>query len=509
MGTKYLFIFCWLLGASVFGQDLKSTPAANSVIDFRPIGEQRVWTFVSRDSVLGRLISTVKEKKTINDRDGLTIQQELGIDMSKIGGMPLARISAERWFSLQGYYLGEETKLTAEDQTNELKLEVDEGRLTGYFTRGKEKVEQNIPWPADRFAFDSYFPDELELFFARHGLTVGTTFQDSTFSPQTMLMSPIAGSIENFIYTELYKGRFDSVYVIRLTQPEEYTLLITPDYRLLRMDFPGIRLRAYLDRVAKPQVPTAGAPVVPQRMTPLMLIMRLAHWAVYLILGTAILLFFVRRQYRPWPNWVGLVAGCVAYVIVIFVQFPIQEWMILHWIGPRIGTGGNVLALGAIPSLIAGLLQQALLLAVILLVARQYRPAKGKLPLIGAFVGAGFAIAEAFYQTAPGPLLSWQLFERSFMLLLHISAGYLIGYLMALGRGLMVGWILLVVANALVRYLPLLLPQRMVTVQTLHFVLAFVALIVAAVAILVGRMPIPADQPARTSTGQSAGNPLA
>ncbi len=501
------YIVIGLLSSPAFGQTPISTPPVKSVIDYRPIGEMRIWTFVSRDSTLGRLISVVRETKNVNGREGVVIQQEMALDMSKIGGVPMAKSSGHRWIALDGGYLGEETKLISEDQTNDVRLEVDGKRLTGYFTRGDDKVEQDIAWPGNRFVIDPYFADEMELFLARRGLKVGETFADTVFSAQTLLFSSVAGEVRDFIYTELYKGRFDSVFVIQMTQPEVQTLLVTRDFRLLRMDFTEHgRLRAYLDRVAMPQADVAKTTPVARPLTTIEKVMRLAHWGVYLLLSAVILWLFARRRIRFLPNWVGLLGGGLIYVLVIFLQTPLQTWLITKLVSPT-ASSGIILLGGVLPSLVAGFFQEGVILALLQQIARQFQLPRFRMPVIGAFVGAGFAIFEALYLTVPGPLIGGQLVERSFLLLFHISAGYLMGYLLALRWKVWGGWTALAVANSLIRFLPMLILQRLVSIELLHLFAIVISLAVAAGAVLITRKQLPAPE-AGSASGAGAENPL-
>jgi hypothetical protein len=103
-------------------------------------------------------------------------------------------------------------------------------------------------------------------------------------------------------------------------------------------------------------------------------------------------------------------------------------------------------------------------------------------------VGVGFGIMEGCYlesMVPTGGQFSWNLLERAFLILFHVTSGGLIGYFLS-GRT----WKLIVVAlgltvcNATFRYVPLFVQQEVVNVQVMHLAIAFVSVGLLLVAML-------------------------
>jgi hypothetical protein len=121
------------------------------------------------------------------------------------------------------------------------------------------------------------------------------------------------------------------------------------------------------------------------------------------------------------------------------------------------------------------LLIVGLALAIRLAKAREYRYGA-----IGAFLGAGLGIAEAFYMSglAVTYLFDLALVERAAFLFLHTFAGALLGWAWQAGRlRLALTALVVVIVNSLARYLPLLVRGGALDVEMTHLVLVLLVLV--------------------------------
>jgi hypothetical protein len=132
---------------------------APSVEKFRPIGEVRLWTFVVKDSAIGRLISTVSGRKKVDGIDGVTLTERLNLDYNMIGSPMKIEIEGDHFVSLNGYYLGDKRTITVNEQTEKQEVERDGDRIEGYFTRAGKKNDQEMACPEATFAIENNFPE--------------------------------------------------------------------------------------------------------------------------------------------------------------------------------------------------------------------------------------------------------------------------------------------------------------------------------------------------------------
>jgi hypothetical protein len=152
------------------------------------------------------------------------------------------------FISERGYYLGD--SLTMVDDTLQERIEMrwqEGGGLAGFFTRAGTEVERTIELDASRFAWDLLLVDQLELYLARQDLAIGDSISDTVYVPQSLVSASVKAFVREFGHREIYKGKFDSVFVIEFYQPQRVDAYFTPDKELVRFDIVDRRIRAYLD----------------------------------------------------------------------------------------------------------------------------------------------------------------------------------------------------------------------------------------------------------------------
>ena len=455
---------------------------------YRPTGEQRLWTFVVRDSSVGRLISTVSGPAEIGDQTGIGITEQLSLNYQKVGGELAVQIQSKHLVSEAGHYLGDQMTIKTGDQTDTLELVRAGERVEGYITRGGIRQPTSLPTPVDRAAWDMPFVDQLELYLAVHGVTVGQVIQDTVIAPHPMLAEPIKGVVEGFGRANIYNQIYDSVFVILLSEPKEMRLLFNRQRHLVKVEIPQEQTKIYLDAVTQPK----SAPESNLRsVTPVIILSRIPAYLVYLIVGGIVLLFFAGRGIRSVQGYFGFVLAAAVYWLVPFTQVPLQEAIIVHKMLPAVRAGESVFLWAVWPALIAGIIQTSLLAGCIALVKTESKKGPDQFAILGAFCGAGFGLMEACYFTATVPfftLASYGLIERLFVLIFQISAGLILGLGLRRGYAFFLQtaiWLTLV--NALLRYIPAFAQQRIMGPELLSVLLALVSLAVMFTAVLLSK----------------------
>jgi hypothetical protein len=457
--------------------------ATPSVTDFRSVGETRLWTFFARQqrTSFGQLVSVVKEQTEIDGRAAVVLTQKLDIDYSKIGTDRKVAVSGETRLSLDGFYLGTKYTIGTGDSAESIEVGYGENGVSGFYTRAGNQIEVNVPLGRDFFAWDHNFADEMEIWLARQELNVGDSLRDSIYVPQTMLTTRLRGYVKWFMWREIYQGKFDSVYVISITEPQVYQAFFTPDKRLVRLDLADENIRMYQDLVRKPRIEAGeqAAGTVQSAFSPRLVLFRLPHYVAYLVVGLGTVLFLSRAGFKWIDSYLALAAGAVGFALILVTQLPLQKLIVSALVAPRVTEGGSLYGWGLLPPLVAGVFQELIQLGVLWAILFWRRPKGYRFATIGGFLGAGFGIVEAGYILGASvlPLFGWHLLERSFVIVFHVAAGALLGHAVARGKSaLMVVLPLLILANSAIRYLPVFVQQGDFDLGLMHFVLAFLSL---------------------------------
>ncbi len=479
MRSILLLAVILILPTAVVPQQVPSIPKSKDVTTYRPIGETRRWTFVTADTVLGVLESKVEEETTIGGISGVCITENLKIDFSRVGHQYQIHSEGDIYVSQQGYYLGSDAKLFFDQRSEEISLRRQGERLEGYYTRGGEKVSQSTTFKSDGFAVSGYYVNRLELMLAMHDIKVGDIIDEEIFAPGDMLTGRVHGEVREFSWQQLHSGAFDSVFIIDMDQPQQQVLFFTRDKRLAKVVFPAQKVRVYLDAVERSAEPAR----VPKAAVPTVSIGQLSlAWALYTVLGLAVVLFLGGRGWKRPAVWGAFGIGLCGYLVARLTQVPLQEFLIEAVLIPGLRGGESLFTLGLFPALAGGLVQQLLILGGVIGTSRIMKLRKGDWILAAPFVGAGFGLCEACYLavgTHPSILLSWGLVERAVFIFMHAaSASLLVGSLSNERRALLPTLLVLILANSLLRYLPLFVQERVVPLEMMHIVFALTAMII-------------------------------
>jgi len=461
----------------------RAVKAEPSIESFRPIGDARTWIFYAQQTTFGRLISTVRDSREINGRQALVFDEDLSIDYSKIGTERKIEARGDFYLGLDGSYLGCDLTLGPDSASERLVVELDDGSLEGYYTRAGSKVDVDVPLERDILAWETNFIDQLEVFLAMRDIEVGDTIVDSLFSPQIMMSTRIVGRVTRWMWQEIYRDKIDSVFIIRLTEPGDYQLYFTADKRLVRVDMENQNIRVYQGLI-RGTLPGAVAPksATPKRdaaSTFRLMFLRSPHYVAFLVMALLSVLFLTRSGFKRLDNWLALVLGGLAFVIIPYTQIPLQVYIVTAWLIPNISEGGSIYFWSLFPAAASGVIQ-TLYVLVLLTALFFWRKAKPfHQPALGAFIGAGFGLIEACYVSGlqVTSLFTPILVERGFIILFHVVAGTLIGS--AIGRSverLSITVILVMLVNTCYRYLPIFIQQGKITVPLLAIIMGFIGL---------------------------------
>jgi len=448
------------------------------VEDYRPVGELRMWTFVGRDSTIGRLFSTVAGRTRIAGIEALVFEDRLGLDFTKTGSDLVFEVEGEHFVSSVGAYLGDKISLTINHQAERLELSRQDDSLTGFITREGKKVTQTHHCDKAVFSLDSYLLDQHELFLAMRDIRVGDTLVDTVFVPHIMMKARVVAVVEDFIHKQLYKNVFDSVFVIRCLEPQNAVYYFTPDKRLVKAEFPNQKLKAYLDivrMVGRDQPAESG--LGGRKFMSL-----LPTYLAYLLLGLMAAGIFVGRGYKWRISYLSLVLGGVTFLLVAVTQMPLQLALLKHLLMPRVMAGGSPYFWGIFPALSAGIIQEVLKFGLIVALARLAGTRGQRLTVIGAACGAGLGVVEGCYLARLAgavDVFSWHLLDRGFMTLMHATSGALLGYALARGfqsRQWLAYLAAMIVCNTILRYLPVFTQQKAIPAEVMYFLISILAL---------------------------------
>ena len=486
---KLLILFLFISIFSSLSYAERSVDGFERFSDFREIGEFRLWTFIVKDSTIGSLVSTVKDKVKIDGVHGFYIEQKLNLDYNKAGIALTMNIRNQHFITHDGFHLGDEMELNINGQQEELYITCDNDKLVGYVTRGGDKVEKEIPYNPNGFAIENNYFDQLELFLAARNLSVGTTFEDSVYMPQSMVYTFIKGEVIEFDNIQLYNEVFDSSFVIQLTHPVTQTLYFTPDKRLVKVDIPSQNLKVYLDAVQNPEKAKRALEKLAKEKgdksvgftttKPIGTLFGITF--VYILFGFLSVTFFIKDGYNLSISYVAMFIGGLIFVVIPFTQIPWQESIFKNYFIPNVLEGsGSAFMWGLLPAFVAGFIQECLKIVSIFLFIHIAKCKNQHFTIIGAMVGLGFGIVEACYLAGGIPtsvLFGVNLVERGFMILFHVTSGALLGYVFRRETLKIVTIVLItIVINSLFRYLPIFAQSKTFTPELLSIVLAIVSI---------------------------------
>ena len=444
--------------------------------DYRPVGERRLWTFISSDTVLGTLESRVDESVTINGISGVRITEELSLDFGRAGHDYKVETEGDICVSDLGYYIGSDTRFIFDQHTEEMSLRRHAESIEGYSTHAGEKIDQSTSFKPDGYAASGYYVNRFELILAMRDIKVGDIIDEDVFIPADMMTSKIRGVVREYSWQRLYDQVHDSVFIVALDQPQQQVLFFTKEKRLVKVDYPVQRIRAYLDVVERPSV-RAEAPRVPVSMVGFLLPV-----AFYLLIGLVAVFLLGGRGWRRSIVYTAFGIGVIGYFAARVTQVPLQDYLVETVLIPELNRGGSLFVWGLLPALAGGLIQELLILGGIIGVSTTIKRRKHDHIITAPFLGVGFGSCEAGFLAVglqPSLLTFWVLIERASFIFFHAASASLLSRSFGRDRdGLGTTLFVLIMANSLLRYLPAFVHEKVVPVEVVYAAVALIALIV-------------------------------
>jgi hypothetical protein len=492
-----LLLLAWASAVSAQDEDTlpvgavaeRSVTGSALVETFRQVGEYRVWRFFAKQTTFGMLTSTVKERTEVDGEECLALEETLQIDYSKIGTDRQVEVTGRTYVSTTGRYLGSKMEIGSGETVEQMELTRKGTSLEGFFTRAGTENDLSLPYEQGSYFWEADLVDQLEIFLAMQDLEIGSVIDDSIWMPQTLLKSRISGHVAYFMWQEIYKGKIDSVFIIRLTQPSNYQLYFTPDKRLLRVDMLDQGIRVYQDLVRVPaDAGGSSGATTGSHLSARNLLLKLPHYLAFLVIAAVAILMVSRRTFKWSGAYLALGLGLVLYLIIPLLVNRLLVTIAGSWLRSGSIDPGSIYLIGSVPPLLLGLVQVGLLigglaLAIAWLKAKEYRQVA-----LGALVGAGMGIAEAVYLSGLDVtfLFDFALVERACFIFLHVFSGAIVGWSWRQGGArLGLAAIVIVLVNGLTRYLPLLVRGGMIDVEATHFVMILWVLAFVVVSLIV------------------------
>ncbi len=490
----------WFAVPAVEAQGRTSVKASESVTAVRPVGDFRLWTFTSRQKNFGRLISVVKDTTTVDGRPTVIIDQEFVADYNQLGvERSIARLG-EHWIDqVTGAYMGTQATITVNDQEGRLETSRRGGTIAGTFTRGDREVALDKSVPVDRVAWDPNFVDQLELYFALRDINVNDTIIDSIYQPEAQVFAGLRGTVPYFMWQEIYRGKIDSVFIIRLSEPVETQLYFTTDKRLLRCDFTEQNIRVYQDLVtqagqpgtATGRIPDAGDGDESPSLISQLLAM-LPHVVVLVILSALCVAMVAAPGFNQPVSYWGLLLGAVAFLIMPFTQMPLVAWVFQDFVAPGVSRGQSLLGWGILTAAVTALIQEFAKFGAVAIGVTWQRASGREALWFGAFCGAAFGLLEALFMISGSlPLLvSTAMGERLAFVLFHTMSGAVVGFAWGNRRSSIASVVgLLLLVHVVCRYLPVLVREGVTDQNLMLIIFAFTVLVVTVITMLYTQAP--------------------
>jgi len=434
----------------------RSVPPKTSFRDYRPDGEFRLWTFMKKDSTIGRLNSVAVRAEQIDGAEAYRVQAQLSLDYTRADGNLILNVTGENFFYADGAFAGCDITRKVNDQQGKVSLRRQGGKLVGSVERGSNSTPQEIAFPRDGFAIDYDLPDQYELYFAMHGIKVGDVIDDSIFVPTDLGVTYLRGRVTGWTWQQLWQGVFDSVFVVEMVAPVPQELFINKDLWLRKINIPNQDMRVYLDAVRAPatkpgtaatEVPATTTSKLPERpptsgeRTPpgLSLTNLVRNFIVYLVVGFIGVIMFMGRLYRRSVPYIGALAGILVTVLIWVIVSIFSLWSDI------------LMTLLYLPSAMYFLILWALLVWL----RSVYKLHGSQVLALGATIGAGIGIAIAgsidIVSNLGQPLWFSQLLDLLFM----VGGGALLGWAVARSVGVaVVVYVVVSVISAVLANLP-------------------------------------------------------
>lgn len=448
----------------------QSLPAAESISDFWPMGERRVYKFYSDSAKLGYLKALMYGGRTSGTGafTAWKMQENLVLSLAYADFGVDMQVDNMHIFDTVGVFISADMEVRMEDRQEKIQMRFDPkaGKISA--RRGAEEmVESELEIKAPVYAYDPYMVDQLSFILARHDLNIGETFEVPVFSPQGLYFSVYEFKVIDKVAIS-NTPLADSVWQVDILKPVRQSAYLDKHNRLIQLRDHDTKIVAELAWVDPPvgQTPKKSKTEAVSDFRDL-----LPQYGLYLLVTLVGLAFLGRGAFNQKWAYLLFVAGALSYLLIYITHDPIQRYYGQAFLE---SPAASLNLLGIPPALISGLIQQTLVLIPLFLLARMTKPGVVLLVALGAFAGAGFGFYEACQTSLANDRLLKIVLAVNQMsaILFHTAAGAMLGYGLA-RRKIWQFFLITVGLNALGHYMVLVIGTARPTFDTIKNLTTF------------------------------------
>lgn len=416
---KYMIVSLLLLLLGVMPVGSQILPGVESVDRLWQKNETRIYRFIA-DTVHD--IGTLEVTMTSHDGDQFSFRHKLFLELSKVErGVDLSNEGKITVYA-RGLFHSGDMEIKLGDRQAEIEATYDEANLkiSGNEDSGDSR-EFEIPVDGRVFLYESYLPYQLELALAAYDFVPG---EDIIF-PSVSLQNKFATEYEVAV-----SGKFgaagahniDSVWALAMLRPEQLLLYFDESKRLIKIvdEENNLEINLVSVKYAPSSQATKSSSLTPFRD-------RMPIYGIYIAAVGLGLLVMGKKGYSDKTAYLMLLIGATLYPLIYLLHDPMQ----LYYGRAVLQGAGEGMAWWAIPpALLTGLIYQGLKILPLLIFMRVKRQKAESLIYLGAFIGAGFGLVNAFASELSGTkfLTILYMLNNISMVLFHILTGALIGY---------------------------------------------------------------------------------
>ena len=475
-----LLVLCFCYLPAVSAPTLRAVAA---ITDFWPEGESRIYNFTLDDSVeVGRIEVTltnveIKDGKVVS----CEIDEDLYLNLRQFDKGADLKVRGLLTLDGSGNFLSTALDITVDENSQALAVSFDsvQNLITGFWGEDDSQgTKINVEGPIG--IYDDYMIDHLEIALSRHNLIPGTDIKFKALAAQKMYVTDYEFKVLDKVAVN-YPTYTDSVWPLAMIRPTARMVYINAAHKIVKL----------IDHNQKLTVEIIGLSSAPRTQSTTTatnsldnIISRLPIYGFYFLITGVGLLLLGRDCLKDKTAYFMFLIGCLMYPLIFYIQLPLQQSYADTIAKPALYKGQSFALYAIIPALITGLIQQTLKLIPLILLVRFKRPQPLHLISIGAFVGAGLGMIDAWHIV--GPLFQFRglttltLAEKGFSILFHIAGGALIGYGIARRKTIRF-WLTAVLIHGLAGYMIVFVQTQAFTAKGLTvanalYSLAFLAM---------------------------------
>lgn len=450
----------------------QTLPGVKKLDDHWVEGEKKTYRFLMDSTEVGRLEAVLDDVHRGGNEKQFGLSEKLELDLSRLGQDFHLQVKSRLSVSASGHFRATDVTVTLGEQSERIEAAYDANARTIAVTRsGDPSSTKALPVDGPVFALDDFMIDQLELALAMQDISPEKTIVMPVVSPQRMFTTEYEFLVVG--RTQVRYGVFtDSVWQIDMVRPAQQTIYIDDYHHLVKLFDPGRNVTVEMVRdpfAGRAKPAKSFAEHINDQMR------RLPIYGFYLLVTLVWLAFLGRDGFRTSWSYLLFLLGMLAYPIVFITQAPLQQLYGMKVIAPALSQGRSIFVSAMIPSLLVGIIQETLKMALLLLATRLGRFKPAALISLGAFVGAGFGLIEACHITGPlfqsRVLTSPVMAERIFSILLHVTLGAGMAYGLVRRKAWQF-WLAAVGLHALAAYLVIFVQLKVLTVKAFQIMVA-------------------------------------